>query len=198
MEKKLNKKSIYSAPVDSPGSWLLLAMELKMAADKLDILKLPLKDHRTADAYPRAYRLLMGLSFENLIKGIIILNKINGTKKPITEGDINDLMNHELEILAKKIPQSGSITLLAEDFIILEEFTPYIVWAGRYPLQKGYGFPVIVGNEKEEYKISNKYGKSLILWEKMAEYLRKESWIIKGEGKSRSRLYVATPANPRS
>lgn len=182
-------KSIYSAAEDSPGSWLLFAISLKEAAGKLDFMKIPISKQLDSWSFSREYNLLMALSFENIIKGTIILNRMNKKLEPI---DDFITTTHDLKKLAERVIECGILSFSDEELSILETFTPYIVWAGRYPVQKGENYPVVIGHQSDEYK------KSLLLWEKIAENLKKEVWIIKGVGKDRFRLYFDKLKNSKS
>jgi hypothetical protein len=79
--KKRQKKSekqylsnTFDHAKDSPTPWLMQAKHLKKAADKIcwiDSEHQPVKNSDVDFLFP-IYRMLLGLSFENLLKGIII------------------------------------------------------------------------------------------------------------------------------
>ena len=79
-----------------------------------------------------SYYLLVGLSFENLVKGLSIEN--NRSAKSFKEifkkwGD----KGHEISLIAK----DNIIPYLTEDELrIIEKLETYIVWAGRFHLPR--------------------------------------------------------------
>jgi hypothetical protein len=63
MDTKL-KEMFFDATTESPGSWLLEAMQLKVAAERIDWLFNPVTEAEQSLSLMSIYRFLMGLSFE--------------------------------------------------------------------------------------------------------------------------------------
>lgn len=184
MDKKL-KEIIFDAAIESPGSWLLEAMQLKAAAERIDWLFKPVNENEQTLSLMPTYRFLIGLSFENLIKGIL---HAQGHK--VTEnGKFAKLFSkHDLVYLVKKLDPS-KIYITNEENNILNELTPYVIWAGRYPLPK-YQNDIIA-----KCHGSTEHRRELELWEKLKEHLANIAWIMKGkpEEKDYHKLYVRKP-----
>ncbi len=184
MDTKL-KKRFFDAAIESPGSWFNEAMQLKVAAERIDWLFKPLtKDEQTTSLMP-TYRFLIGLSFENLIKGIL---HAQGNK--VTEnGKFTKLFSkHDLGYLVKKLDPS-KINITEEENNILDELTPYVIWAGRYPLPKWRNDIIVKSHDNVKHR------RELELWEKLKEHLENISWIMKGTpgGKGYHKLYIRKP-----
>jgi hypothetical protein len=79
-----------------------------------------------------SYYLLIGHSFENLIKGLSIEN--NRSAKSLEEIFKKWKYNSGHEI--SKIAQDNLSNLTEEEFKILEKLETYIIWAGRYNLPR--------------------------------------------------------------
>ncbi len=74
---KFLKTLLFNCRLESPGSWLVNALWLKRAAEEIDYWN-------TADINSpegnfgfmiHVYKLLLGLSFENLLKGIVVAQR---------------------------------------------------------------------------------------------------------------------------
>lgn len=184
MDTKL-KKDFFDAAIESPGSWLTEAMQLKVAAERIDWLFKPLTEDEQAASLMPTYRFLIGLSFENLIKGIL---HAQGNK--VTEnGKFTKLFSkHDLGYLVKKLDPS-KINITEDENNILDELTPYVIWAGRYPLPKGWNDIIVKMHD------SGKHGRELELWEKLKEHLANISWIMKGTPRKKGyhKLYIRKP-----
>lgn len=184
MDTKL-KKELFDAVIESPGSWLIEAMQLKVAAERIDWLFKPLTEDEQTASLMTTYRFLIGLSFENLIKGIL---HAQGNKL-IENGEFAKLFSkHDLGYLVKKLDPS-KINITEEEKNILDELTLYVKWAGRYPLSK-YSNDMIV-----KMHDSGKHRRELELWEKLKEHLGNISWIMKGTPgkKGYQKLYMREP-----
>ena len=98
MEKKL-KEIFFDATTEKPGSWLMEAMQLKVAAERIDWLFNPTTEEEQSLSLMSVYRFLMGLSFENLIKGILHAEG----HKVIENGKFTTLFSkHDLKYLANE------------------------------------------------------------------------------------------------
>lgn len=114
-----NNKNALNVSVDNPGSWLIQAINLKEAAEKLDWTKLPLNKHLNSNPFTNEYKLLMGFSLENLLKVTIILNRINKNLEAIETGDWI-LNTHDFKKLAERVIESDIISLSNKDLSILD------------------------------------------------------------------------------
>jgi hypothetical protein len=184
MDTKL-KAIIFDATSDSPGSWLLEAMRLKVAAERIDWLFKPVtEDEQTVSLMP-TYRFLIGLSFENLIKGILHTQG----HKVVQNGEFTKLFSkHDLVYLVSKLdPTRMSIT--KEELGILRELTPYVIWAGRYPIPKSHNDIMAICHGSDEH------GRELGLWVRLKEHLANTSWIMKGAPGTTGyhKLYIRKP-----
>lgn len=160
MDTKL-KEMFFDATTESPGSWLLEAMQLKVAAEKIDWLFNPVTDAEQPLSLMSIYRFLMALSLENLIKGILHAQG----HKVIENGKFTTLFSkHDLKYLANELDLS-KINITENDKNALNNLTPYIIWAGRYPLPKHKNDIIAKDHGRTEHQ------HEIELWEKLAEYL---------------------------
>jgi hypothetical protein len=163
-------------------------MDLKVAADRLYFIDHPLRDDENALSLIGPYNMLMGLVFENLLKGIILLNQLEdigtpGLPKKCFHHRIDDLFTFlgDFEHCLNDKEKSHIISL-----------SPYIEWAGRYHLPKKKEDIILVshGNMERELELSS--------WEKLYSYLLKEAWVMKGGSNENGgyRLYFDSNKNP--
>ncbi len=191
----IKREFLFSAPEDDPGVWLIFAIEFKELADRIDWMK-----NKEDSYFIKQYLLLMGLSFENMLKGLIVLSNINKNVKPIPKWMEN---THDLKKIAEELVKLGDTNLSGDDFPILEELTLYIKWLGRYPTQKTKDAVYIkemsdFPNAKHVGDSSTNYTTRLIFWNKLYKYFKKEGYIIKGIGNERFRLYFDKSKNNES
>ena len=171
--------------MDSPKSWLHTAWQLKRAAEEIDTFNLIGRgfSNGTAKGHDAellfltpVYRFLVGLSFENLLKGIIIAHGTPAGSK----GKLNNhFKSHNINMLLKKVDYT-KCSLTWEEEEILKEQQQFVKWAGRYP----------ISTKVEDYTIckvysSEKHRKELELWERLSEHLKEVGWI----NKSGTRVY---------
>jgi hypothetical protein len=179
------KKLSFECKLDSPAAWWHTAWMLKRAAEEIDTFNLPGKgflNHtakgRDAELYQLmpVYRFLMGRSFENLLKGILIAHgEPAGSDRKLDELN-KSFTTHKISELGKKL--KNKFDLDDEEIEILKENEPYMLWSGCYPISK----------EAENYEIvltysSEKNRKELELWERLSEHLNDVGWIKKGDGR---------------
>lgn len=69
------------------------------------------------------YKMLMGMSFEALLKGLLIESQ---------QVSISDLATHDLVELAKSL----GLSLSKDENKVLTVLTDYVLWAGKYPMPK--------------------------------------------------------------
>ncbi len=165
------KKNRFEATNESPGAWLIQAMELKVAADRLYWADHPIQDGEATVSLISVYKMLIGLSFENLLKGIILLRKIEDSGKG---GLPTDCYTHRIdELLRVLAPRDNSLE--SEEEAHLKTLTPYIRWAGRYPLPKKKEelIPITHSNVERRIEVS--------AWQKLCSDLRDRGWVTKGK-----------------
>ena len=173
------KKTSFEYNMDSPKSWLHTAWQLKRAAEEIDIFNLPGRGFSNGTAKGRdvelllltsVYRFLMGLSFENLLKGIIIAHGTPAGSK----GKLNNhFKSHDFNMLLKKLDYT-KCSLTREEEEILKEQQQFVKWAGRYP----------ISTKVEDYTIAQGYSskknrKELELWERLSEHINEVGWANK-------------------
>lgn len=176
------KERFFAAAEESPGAWLITAMSLHAAAARLDWLTAPARDDEASTSFLREYRMLLGLSFENLLKGIISLVRIEAGERPPLPPKC---FSHSLAKLATQ-PEVKIVNLSAQEVSLLDSMTPFVEWSGRYPLPKKY----------ESYTASchsnHEHDAELLLWERLADFLADRSWVMKGVSARTggNRLYI--------
>jgi len=125
------KNQSFQAAADSPGGWLLMALPLKVAAERLDWLVHPVRQEERCLSLMPVYRMMMGMSLENLLKGILaeqglpVLDKKGRLSK--------DYGTHNLATLAGKVT---ALTFTNEELQVLAALSEYIKWAGKFPLPR--------------------------------------------------------------
>ena len=165
------KRHIFEASSASPGAWLLQAMDLKVAADRLYWKDHPIKDGEAAVSLIGVYKMLIGLSFENLLKGIILLRKVEDSGKG---GLAKDCYTHRIDDLLGALDPRDN-PLESEEKEHLRTLTPYIRWAGRYPLPKKEEKIIPISHSDVERRIE------VSAWEKLYSVLRHQGWVTKGK-----------------
>jgi hypothetical protein len=118
-------------------TWRVQAEQLKMAADSIlpkleEAFTIPpalpgAQDKRFA--FFHSYMLLIGLAFENLIKGIYIGRDSTLVDREKIESGILSRGGHGIANGAKQI-----LDLALNEFQLLKRVEEYLFWAGRYPL----------------------------------------------------------------
>jgi hypothetical protein len=78
------------------------------------------------------FNLLMGLSFENLLKGIVAAQRGSAGSSGAPD---KDLTTHDTKKLVALIDQTA-IPISMDDEALLLKLENYVVWAGRYPFPK--------------------------------------------------------------
>jgi hypothetical protein len=136
-----------------PKNWAYMASALQKAASLMDYTK---KRDITDWRFIPIYRMLMGFSLENLIKGILV-----------AEGHpcMNDgaRLHHRLAEYATLIQ---GITLDDIEKKLLDDVEHYAVWAGRYPRPQNRTRMVSIGHSEARHDAE------LLLGQKLYDYLR--------------------------
>ena len=117
--------------------WLDQAKQLKMAADSIlpaltEAFAIPPASPGAQEkrfAFFHSYMLLIGLAFENLIKGICIGRDPTLVNRERIEGGILSRGGHGIADGAKQI-----LDLASNESQLLQRVEEYLFWAGRYPL----------------------------------------------------------------
>jgi hypothetical protein len=125
-----------------PVSWLDISEKLKFSSEViheklLGLIKIYKDDHNYNDegnivALWYSYYLLIGYSFENLIKGLSVENNS-------TIDDFDDIIkkwNYNSGHGITRIAQDNISDLTQNEISLLQKLETYIVWAGKYNLPK--------------------------------------------------------------
>jgi len=174
------KERFFLAGQESPGGWLLQALNLKAAADRLDWKTYPPRDDEPTVSFLKEYHLLLGLSFENLLKGYISLVRL---ERGETLSLPSSCYTHRLEKLANR-QECAELKISKGEIEVLTRLSPYIEWAGRYPLPKEFSNMIVVcSGSREEEKA---------LWDRLYFMLFDLAWIMKGglESMGGNKLYM--------
>lgn len=177
-----SRERFFAAAEESPGSWLITAMRLRAAAARLDWLAAPVREDESSTGFVREYRMLLGLSFENLLKGIISLVRIESGQRPPLP---RECLHHSLATLATR-SEVGIVSLSPQEIELLGSITPFIEWSGKYPLPKKLESYTCSGHSNHEHDAEH------VLWERLAAFLADRSWVMKGGSKRMGgyKLYV--------
>jgi len=132
-----NEAAIYELLGQSPLTWLEQAEFLRMSAvlilDKLrEVLPVPqvypgVREQKLA--FVDSFMLLMGLSFENLIKGVYIAKTPSVSIEDRIKIWRSHRGGHGISTLIKVV---ASISSVEEN--LLKRLEEYAFWAGRYPI----------------------------------------------------------------
>jgi|GEM_PF-1535684 len=161
-----------------PAKWLSQADKLKWAADRVCWLD---ENGNEIEAYPDrmhlaftigTYRMLLGLAFEYLLKGIAIAQD-----RVIVKGDRLDsfIATHSLAKLIKLVDVSDA-ALTKEEIDMLEGLQPYIEWCGRYPIPKRASEFQLSEHGNYEHRLERE------AYRKLFEYLGSIGWIRQADG----------------
>ena len=162
------RKLIYESQEISPAGWLFSAATLRAAAKRLDWLERPPAEDEPV-SFVREYRLLMGLSFENLLKGIIVAQRLRRAETDSFTG----IFHHKLSKLVNEI-DTAQFKLSLDEVVTLDRLTAYIEWAGRYPIPKKAEELIVLSHSSVEH------AREIALWHRMFAYLKQIAWVSKG------------------
>lgn len=178
------KDILFNCGLQSPGSWLMSALWLKRAAEEIDYWK-----HYNADINSTegdfqfmvpVYKLLLGLSFENLLKGIVVAQRGSGGSGGKIE---KDLTTHRIKDLLGLVDLSA-VSISDKEKSLLIDLEQYVVWAGRYPLPKKSA------DLFAKMDSSNDNKNRLALWDRLFTHLKSIGWITKMDV---SKLFTGKP-----
>jgi len=159
----------FRAEWESPGSWFLQARGLYAAAQRLDPTKHPCRDDEEALSFHAEHDLLVGLAFENLLKGFIVLVRLELGHSPALP---KECYVHELEFLASR-SECAALEISADELVLFTRLSPYIIWAGCYPVPKK-AKEMIVQAWSGEHEAEDR------LWKRISPLLYERAWIMKG------------------
>ncbi len=128
------------------------------------------------------YKLLLGLSFENLLKGIAVEQRGSGGSLGKIE---KDLTTHHMEDLLD-LADLSAVYISNEERSLLIDLEQYVVWAGRYPLPKKSADLFAKMDSSNDNK--NRLG----LWDRLFTHLKSIGWVTKMDG---SKLFTGKPVS---
>ena len=137
MSKEQKNKELFERIGSDAQSWLAQAKQLKISANVIlpklrEAFEIPpvwpgAQERRLA--FFHSYMLLVGLAFENLVKGILIGRNSALVDTEKIESGILGRGGHGIADGARKI-----VTLSSDEVQLLQRIEEYLFWAGRYPL----------------------------------------------------------------
>ena len=164
------RQKAFDAGVQSPGAWIFSAIDLKTAAGRINWMDAPVRDEEPSLGLFHVYRMLIGMSIESLLKGILVAQGVNILDK---NGKLNrDFTIHGLSVLASKIDPT-QFTFSADELRVLKETEPYIVWAGKYPFPKSPSEGMTKTHSSMDLEIESR------LWDRLYEHLANVGWVMK-------------------
>lgn len=173
---QLLKQGSFDNLLDSPGSWLFTALNLRTAADRIDWERNPIREAEPSLGLHSVYRMLIGMSIEALLKGILVAQG----EQVLDNGKLSkNFATHDLTELVQRVDPSV-LVFSSDESKILENLKPYIIWAGKYPIPKTANDLIAKGHSSIEIRLGRK------LWDRLYEHLKNIGWVSKGSGK---RLY---------
>lgn len=128
---------IFNRYAKDPSAWLRSAKYLRLAADELcwvdaDYKPIDEEDKPWKQFTINIYLMILGLSFELLIKGLLIAQG-----EEILEGGVvkQKFLTHKMEPLLSKL-DTKSFSLTTDERSLLKHLEEYVWWQGRYPIPK--------------------------------------------------------------
>ena len=145
---KMDANKTHYAELKQPVNWAYMAAALQKAASLMDwSTKRDIIDWR----YIPIYRMLIGFSLENLIKGILV-----GEGHPcMTDGA---RLHHGLTQYAELIK---GVVLTEADKNVLADLEHYVLWAGRYPRPRQATGMKSIGHSKPLHDAELRLGQRL-------------------------------------
>jgi hypothetical protein len=145
-----NEEDIYELLGQNPSSWLEQAELLKMSAMLILEKLIEIRDVGQAQpgireqklAFTHSYMMLMGLSFENLIKGVHIANTPSLSLEDRIKIWTTYRGGHGISGLIKLVTSTS-----VKEENLLRRLEEYAFWAGRYPIPR----------DKNQYRSAQKY-----------------------------------------
>lgn len=119
--------------------------------------------------------MLIGLAFENLLKGIAIAQGLEIVKEDRLNSSI---ATHSLAKLLDLVNISDSF-LTEEEMEMLKGLQPYIEWYGRYPIPKRASEFQLHGHSNHEHRLERN------AYKKLYKFLESIGWIRQPDGSKR-------------
>lgn len=175
------QRQLFDHYSNNPANWLAQADSLKWAADRVCWLD---ENGKQIDTYPDrmhlaftvgTYRMLIGLAFENLLKGIAIAQGLEIVKEDRLNSSI---ATHSLAKLLDLVNISDSF-LTEEEMEMLKGLQPYIEWYGRYPIPKRASEFQLHGHSNHEHRLERN------AYKKLYKFLESIGWIRQPDGSKR-------------
>jgi hypothetical protein len=136
------------AELRQPVNWAYMATALQKAASLMDwATKRDITDWR----YIPIYRMLMGVSLENLIKGILVAED-----HPCMADGAR--LHHGLAEYANLIK---GVALTETDRNVLADLEHYVLWAGRYPRPQQAKGMIAIGHSQVRHDAELRLGQRL-------------------------------------
>jgi hypothetical protein len=135
-------EELFEATATDPAAWLEHARTMRLAAEPILQRFLEIRETPQVDdgirleklAYVRAYMLLTGIAFENLLKGIAAARGLASARPDfaLDQSLSGTRGGHGLTGMAKTL----ALRLNPAELDYLRRLEEYVVWAGRYPVSK--------------------------------------------------------------
>ena len=169
------KKEYFENLGSSPGVWLLQALELRDAANRIEWIEHPIRQDESSLGLANVHMSLLALSVENLLKGIL------ATQREVAKDGklLEKFSHHKLKRIAEALGQPVA-TFSEEELELLDLLKEYVEWAGRYPFPKVADRLIVLEGSSMELE------KTLILWDRLYQILLQLGWVVKAGGR---RLY---------
>lgn len=189
MDTELKERS-FLAQQESQGGWLLQALRLRAVAARIDWKTQPPRDDEPTVSFLAEYHMLLGLAFESLLKGFITLVRLERQLLPPLPRECHV---HRLEDLISRA-ECAELALSETETEILARLSPFIEWAGRYPVPKRSSEMIPVHSSNREREVEQE------LWERLALLFNERAWVMKGgpESMGGSKLYMKRRTLPET
>ena len=155
-----SKALFYERALKSPRPWLVSARRLKRSAEKIFCWKYK-NDRNSPEGDLYVHELLLGLSFENLLKGIIVAQR--GSVG--SDGKMDKFFSKHLGVGLVNLIDQTKVPISDSEKKLLIDLGIYVVWLGRYPIPKKVDGLFDKLHSYEEYKTK------LLLWDRLFNYL---------------------------
>ena len=174
------RRGEFDRVANSPASWLLKAWKLKRTADEIDRFDenhQPREWNNSRDNEKKflweVYRLLMGMCFENLLKGLLIAQGRSASGNGRLEKAFS---THNVAALLLDLDTSA-IPISTEERRVLLDTQEYVVWMGRYPMPREAKHQDISTHGNQDHAIEQR------LWQRLSDHLASVGWMTDQEGK---------------
>lgn len=163
----------------SPWHWGVLAQTFREASEKIvrysfignrRNLEDRAADFTLSKLYcNQVYMLLIGISLENLLKGLIVEKDPGCVVVNPKTGDIQieSIKNHELDDLATKVERYYQLSLNSFEHELLERLASFVIGDGRYPVAKQRSKQVGLRYKPEDKATFE------VIWDRLWPVLRK-------------------------